>query len=47
MAEDIKFLPPKHFILDSYEYNFKENLKNSKYSYRCKYRVKCKIIKNI
>ena len=47
MAEDKKFLPPKHLIIDNYEYSFKESLKNNKYSYRCKYRVKCKITINI
>ena len=36
MAENKKFSPSKHLIIDSYEYSLKENLKNNKYSYRCK-----------
>ena len=35
---------PRHIEINKYIYSFKDELKNNFYSYRCKYRQKCKII---
>ena len=35
---------PKSLIVDNYFYTFKDYLNNDFYSYRCKFRGKCKIV---
>ena len=34
---------PRHLILNSYTYSFKDKLKNNIYTYRCKHRTVCKV----
>ena len=38
-----QFIIPKHIKIEDYEFSFKNQLSNDKFSYRCKYRMKCKL----
>ena len=37
------FIIPKHIKINDYTFSFKDQLANDKFSYRCKYRMKCKL----
>ena len=44
MSEINEFNIPKTITINNYVYTFKSELINNNYSYRCKYRNKCKIL---
>jgi len=44
MEEQKKFIAPRSITINNFEYTYKNDLANDFYSYRCKHRLKCKII---